>query len=338
LTSFVSSSTIGSRTSLTVPQDYQATPEYSLPFAGDLPAESPSDWTFSPPTWQGSPYTVSPLSSAGVSPTTSWNPFERTFASIQTSINNGNFVPSGTSYFASPTTSHQPSYNSNPQGGAYPYVSPAAINGTTTFDEMNEEDNAPTPPINYTAPLPSPTTNFPSSQPVNESARPRRRSSPSSSSASYSSSKTITTTKRQKSLKKEPRLIETRSKSDTTSRLRSKQPTNTTTFASTSSSSSNNSSENKGRKTSRTYHNDVEKQYRNRLNGHFETLLQTLPKDRDGDGERKVSKSEVLVLAKQRIQQLEREKRVLEKEREELEVSVEEMNKRWMELGGVCLP
>jgi predicted nuclease with TOPRIM domain len=67
-------------------------------------------------------------------------------------------------------------------------------------------------------------------------------------------------------------------------------------------------------------------------------LLQTLPKDGGRDGEKKVSKSEVLVLAKQHIQQLEEEKSVLEKERQELEASVEEMRRKWIRLGGVCLP
>jgi hypothetical protein len=318
-------------------QDYQATPAYSYPFGGDLPAESSSDWIFSPPTLQGSPYTISPLSSAGVSPNSSWNPFEQSFASIQTSIDNGTFVPSGTSCFTSPANSYPASYNSNPQDGNHPYVSPAAINGTTTFDEMDEE-STPTPRINYAAPLPSPTTNFPSSQLVAGSARPRRRSSVTSSSPSYSSSQTIITSKRRTPIKKEPRPTNDRSKSDTASRLRSKQASHATTFASTSSSSSNTTFESKCRKGSRTYHNDVEKQYRNRLNGHFETLLQTLPKDGGRDGEKKVSKSEVLVLAKQHIQQLEEEKSVLEKERQELEASVEEMRRKWIRLGGVCLP
>jgi hypothetical protein len=43
----------------------------------------------------------------------------------------------------------------------------------------------------------------------------------------------------------------------------------------------------------------VEKQYRNRLNGQFETLLQKLPKEEAGYAdEKRVSKVEVLVLAK----------------------------------------
>ncbi len=89
----------------------------------------------------------------------------------------------------------------------------------------------------------------------------------------------------------------------------------------------------------RTNHNQVEKQYRNRLNGQFETLLQILPKEDGGHGgEKRVSKVEVLVLAKQHIIELEREKRTLEAENMDLENSIDELKKRWVGLGGICMP
>ncbi|KAB5570315.1 hypothetical protein GE09DRAFT_703247 [Coniochaeta sp. 2T2.1] len=86
---------------------------------------------------------------------------------------------------------------------------------------------------------------------------------------------------------------------------------------------------------SRNSHNLVEKQYRNRLNAQFEDLLHTLPESSwsgratlgdDGDdgrannkGEKKrVSKAEVLDMARQRILFLEEENRKIERENEDL--------------------
>lgn len=79
----------------------------------------------------------------------------------------------------------------------------------------------------------------------------------------------------------------------------------------------------------RAAHNQVEQQYRKRLNLHFERLLSVLPAPgssvigggrRDGIGERRVSKAEVLDLATERIQVLERDMARLERERRELRV------------------
>ncbi|KAF7548505.1 hypothetical protein G7Z17_g6999 [Cylindrodendrum hubeiense] len=77
----------------------------------------------------------------------------------------------------------------------------------------------------------------------------------------------------------------------------------------------------------RAAHNQVEQQYRKRLNLHFERLLVGVPAPRssaggrrDGIGERRVSKAEVLDLATERIQVLEREMSRLERERRELRV------------------
>lgn len=88
----------------------------------------------------------------------------------------------------------------------------------------------------------------------------------------------------------------------------------------------------------RTNHNQVEKQYRNRLNGQFETLLDTLPHDPEMAGDKRVSKAEVLVLAKKHIARLETEKRELEFINEELEEKVEGLRRTWVGLGGVVLP
>ncbi|KAI5457872.1 hypothetical protein BGZ63DRAFT_427895 [Mariannaea sp. PMI_226] len=84
----------------------------------------------------------------------------------------------------------------------------------------------------------------------------------------------------------------------------------------------------------RASHNLVEKQYRNRLNSQFESLLNALPEQtRHGnDGEesdaaadwsdRRVSKGEVLEMARKHIQTLERERDKLEREKSELQGSL----------------
>lgn len=92
------------------------------------------------------------------------------------------------------------------------------------------------------------------------------------------------------------------------------------------------------RKT-RASHNQVEKQYRNRLNAHFEALLNTLPEymrggeDEEVDIDRKISKAEVLEMARRHILSLERDCSALQEERDDLRASVEKM--RWD--SGKCL-
>ncbi|KAI1454995.1 hypothetical protein F4805DRAFT_460236 [Annulohypoxylon moriforme] len=90
---------------------------------------------------------------------------------------------------------------------------------------------------------------------------------------------------------------------------------------------------------SRDTHNQVEKQYRNRLNAHFESLLEALPETMQaGEGEdegepmdlsdRRVSKAEVLDMARRHIHALERECAALEGERDELRNNMERL--RWL--------
>lgn len=80
----------------------------------------------------------------------------------------------------------------------------------------------------------------------------------------------------------------------------------------------------------RASHNLVEKQYRNRLNSQFELLLSAIPEQirqggeaENSDGaadsaDRRVSKGEVLEMARKHIKSLERERDILEKEKNEL--------------------
>jgi hypothetical protein len=105
--------------------------------------------------------------------------------------------------------------------------------------------------------------------------------------------------------------------------------------------------EDKGAKTS---HNLVEKQYRNRLNGQFSTLLSSLPSDVVGaevrgvgkgdlgGAEKKVSKAEVLVLAKQHIETLEKSRRKLEEDKRALLVDVQRLKRAWVGMGGEVMP
>ncbi|KAI1847790.1 hypothetical protein JX266_006285 [Neoarthrinium moseri] len=84
----------------------------------------------------------------------------------------------------------------------------------------------------------------------------------------------------------------------------------------------------------RASHNQVEKQYRNRLNAHFEALLNTLPEYmrggdiEDEEGDRKISKAEVLEMARRHITSLERDYAAIENERDELKDTVERL--KWM--------
>ncbi|KPM37620.1 hypothetical protein AK830_g8943 [Neonectria ditissima] len=89
----------------------------------------------------------------------------------------------------------------------------------------------------------------------------------------------------------------------------------------------------------RASHNLVEKQYRNRLNAQFESLLNALPEQirtsGDGDesdggapvdwGDRRVSKGEVLEMARKHIESLEQERDTLEREKNELQGSLRQL-------------
>lgn len=88
---------------------------------------------------------------------------------------------------------------------------------------------------------------------------------------------------------------------------------------------------------SRSSHNIVEKQYRNRLNAQFESLLHTLPDNmrraRDEEAEllgepvteKRVSKGEVLDMARRHIRALEEAREELEGERDKLKERVDEL-------------
>ncbi|KAF4619065.1 hypothetical protein G7Y89_g14784 [Cudoniella acicularis] len=109
-----------------------------------------------------------------------------------------------------------------------------------------------------------------------------------------------------------------------------------------SSSDSESGSNSRGRRN----HNLTEKKYRNRLNGQFETLLEALPPAPSGDSppgidgqhEKRISKAEVLILAKEHIESLEKKHIELENERKALTKDMEQLKNAWASLGGQMMP
>lgn len=312
-------------------QDYQ----YSLSCDTGTRFKAPGDWTLPVSTCPDSPLTESPLSSsasAGICRDNSWNPFEQSFSSIQNSIDNGTFLSSslsGDSFLGCPPNAYQPTYNSsNPQRVIPSYVTLSAINESNMFNNEYQDNDETPRPLQHTS-----GSSVASSSPVTPpDMEPRSRQPAWGTPKSPRRSSTSITVMRPPNSK---RRKSTEASSEFTSRLRSTQFTPRPATASSSASSSEAYS---GRGT-RTNHNHVEKQYRNRLNGQFESLLQMLPRDENGlANEKRVSKAEVLILAKKYIEELEREKRELEEENSGLEETVTELKKRWVNLGGVCLP
>ena len=84
--------------------------------------------------------------------------------------------------------------------------------------------------------------------------------------------------------------------------------------------------------TPKTNHNAIEKQYRNRLNDRFEALLSVLPSsetERAGGSLGKVSKGDVLILAKDYIESLEKSRDAMQEDRRLLEDNVKGMKEVW---------
>jgi hypothetical protein len=89
--------------------------------------------------------------------------------------------------------------------------------------------------------------------------------------------------------------------------------------------------------TPKTNHNAIEKQYRNRLNDKFEALLSVLPAqgaESEGGSLAKVSKGDVLILAKDYIESLEKSRDELREDRRSLEDDVKNMKEAWIQSGG----
>lgn len=85
------------------------------------------------------------------------------------------------------------------------------------------------------------------------------------------------------------------------------------------------------------------------MNGQFSTLLSALPPDVvgnevdgfgsiDSGAEKRVSKAEVLVLAKKHIENLERTKKSLEGNKRQLIEDVQRLKGAWVRMGGDVMP
>jgi hypothetical protein len=98
---------------------------------------------------------------------------------------------------------------------------------------------------------------------------------------------------------------------------------------------------------SRAIHNLIERQYRNRLNNQFSSLLDAIPRELVvaevgngyGDAERealdkRVNKGDVLMLAKRHIEALEKRGRELETQREVMLRDIDQYKKMWMRRDG----
>jgi hypothetical protein len=213
-------------------------------------------------------------------------------------------------------------------------VSLASINERTTLDDTEEDDDIPQPETSLSATT-SPSTNYPPRQPAWGFSKSSRRSL----TLSNSPKKPITSSKRRNSVDQDPRLSNQRTHTESTPRPRSTQSlgsgeSHSNTFPSASCSAGKPIG-----KEALTNHNEVEKKYRNRLNDQFETLAQKLPNEvGDGKGEKRVSKAEVLIHAKTHIRELEKGKKALEDEKLELEETVKKLKRKWIRLGGICMP
>ncbi|KUJ17075.1 uncharacterized protein LY89DRAFT_685036 [Mollisia scopiformis] len=305
---------------------------FDLNFASEF--QAPPDWLQPPPAWtpNRTPFTdadsLSGSGGAGVSYDSNWNPFDCSFSSINSTVNNGAFVSRNpfTPRISNPT--HLQTGYTIPKDSSYvslSSISPSTDIESPHFDyDFGRQDStrnsvtrqtAHQSRTSFTSPLPSPgLAPQPQLQPRTRQpawGHPRSRGT-SSSTSSHSHSHS-----RRKSVDHKPRLRSTSSLSGT-STIHPK-PENAT----------------------KSNHNQIEKQYRNRLNSQFEVLLSALPKEENGDRDvedRKVSKSEVLDLAQKHIRRLEREGEELEEENERLREDVEEYNRAWVEGGGVVMP
>ncbi len=98
------------------------------------------------------------------------------------------------------------------------------------------------------------------------------------------------------------------------------------------------------KRTPKKAHNMVEKQYRNRLNTHFASLLAKIPDELAAStgfntaGGKSISKAETLVLAERYIKMLQTQESDLRKKNKTLEEDYERLKKAWIDSGGILMP
>lgn len=276
-------------------------------------------WSFSPLPSLESPFLDTLLSSTYQD--NSWNPFDRSFGSLMTpdSINTEFIIPEKLATKAY-QDAYQNAYNNvaEPQQ-TEPWSVTQAASDCVSVSQALAGSLGASPPTRESYP----------SSPL-EMQRGSGKSIPSGRTSSRSS-------RLSKRSKSQSKAGERETKSASQQRLRSTSTAVAVNSRPTTSSTSSYNS-NSPPKHARLSHNQVEKQYRNRLNDQFETLLSTLPRE-DGKGseEKKVSKAEVLMLARKYIRELERDSKRLKKENERLGGIIGGWKKRWVKSGGVVL-
>ena len=273
-----------------------------------------NSWSFSPLPSPESPFLNTPLSSTYHDG--GWNPFDRTFGSLMTPDSTEFITPerlaTGAYNNAVPETQQTEPWSIAPVAPASSSHSASQTSASFSSVYSPLPDSYPCSPLEMQC---SSGVSDPPSRTSTRSSRYSKRSNPQNESQGGAPTK----------------------KSPPQQRLRSTSTAIAANSRPTTSSTSSYSS-NSPPKHTRLNHNQVEKQYRNRLNGQFETLLLALPRE-DGEGEgKKVSKAEVLVLARKHIRDLERDRRRLEEDNERLGGRMGGLKQRWVESGGVLLP
>jgi hypothetical protein len=336
----------------------------------ELPSSS-TEWSYFP--WSQIPIspTTVPSPSTTTYPSIGWNPSYQPYnATLEPSIDSGAFA-SGDSFFTNPN-----SYNNEYNTMAGLHESDSTYTRLNSIDEQphfdyeygdekvdttNSQETSPSFE-NSASPLTSMTDHPKPAEQQNPSPTRKHRQpawghSRSRANSSSSSIATRSHLHKRRNSTDDAQLSPTA----TTTSLPAKMPRLLTASTHTSYSSSSIDSpfsppagspplslaaSSASTSTTRMNHNQVEKQYRNRLNSQFESLLSALPAEdvlrrgEEGDGvePKRVSKAEVLVLAEKYIKELEKERMELKGENETLKEKVGELRRKWVESGGVLIP
>jgi hypothetical protein len=311
---------------------------------------APNDWLESPvldfPDWPADnqlndPYTTSPVSSPGERK--SWNYFDDNpnEAVQQSSLTNPGSGFSGASTSSNAQSVSQSGWNPNwrqpnSQTANISYVPLSLVHDPLAHGNENDNDE-PEPPVSpFTA-----STTFKSGGSTQLALKEEWGSSKGSKRHSASSK----SGRRSSQVKDKDEQSSRKSSTSSNSKghqLRSTRGGHKIKYAGRKDST-------ESTKVSRNSHNMVEKHYRTRLNGQFSTLLDALPPDvvgseiegyvrGDSSAEKKVSKAEVLMLAKRHIENLEHENTSLSGDNKVLQGDVQHLKGIWVRMGGQIFP
>lgn len=325
--------------------------EYAYPSSYAI-GNARNDWLESPvldfPDWPADnqlndPYSTSPVSSPGERK--SWNYFDDNpkEAVQQSSLTSPTAEISGTSTFSNAQSVSQSGWNpnwgqSNSQSANISHVPLSLIHDPLAYGNENgiyEPEDPVSPSIPSTAFKSGGFTQLALKEAWGSSKESKRHSASSKSGRRSSQVKDKD--------KQSPRKSSTSSNSKG-HQLRSSRGGHKIKYSGKEDTTNTESA-----KVSRNCHNMVEKHYRTRLNGQFSTLLDALPPDvvgaeiegyarGDSNAEKKVSKAEVLMLAKRHIESLERENASLSGDNKVLEGDMQHLKGAWVRMGGQIFP